>query len=415
MPAPIPAKFKPLMTLVKKITGKPGLALDLEQAKAFKAKDPETYSNYLALRKEFNAAWHQKLKSIVGSKPKPYPQVYTALEDAGFSGVLPQGFTGLIDAEGNFFTVAGEPIDGKPTVTNFPSVKMNPEPDDSDSHWIFQGIRPDGGAGAYFYTAEFNKHQSQVKFEKVRNLNLPAIRKRWLPKVKKFDPKVPQCIGSLILEILYQFTARIGTPGNSTLGISTLRVRNAKKTTQGISLSYLGKDSVKTVHKLLNSNPEHKIVIAALLPLIEDEEKKPTDNIFMVDTGDKFLKVTPAYVNRLWRACGGGDTTVHKIRTYTATHLFVDSLETAFAGSKRPKNQREAAALFKALAEKVGKVLNHVKRGSDGSQTVTGATALKSYIDAEAQIMYWRTLGLQLPKYLQKVAEGSGAAVAPAS
>jgi hypothetical protein len=54
---------------------------------------------------------------------------------------------------------------------------------------------------------------------------------------------------------------------------------------------------------------------------------------------------------------------------------------------------------FKAAAEKVGKMLNHVRRTTAGDK-VTGVTALNSYIDASLQIMYWEELGYPLPPKL---------------
>jgi len=66
-----------------------------------------------------------------------------------------------------------------------------------------------------------------------------------------------------------------------------------------------------------------------------------------------------------------------------------------------PKDERQAMDMFKKLAEAVGKALNHVRNGQQGTK-VTGATALQAYIDPLVQIEYWSTVGYRVPKSLEK-------------
>lgn len=398
MPA---APFPLLQKLVKKFTGRAGLSLTLDESKIYKEKYPEEYKEYLAARREYNAAWKAQMASFCEGKPHGhanYVALRTYLAKQGFPDVLPDGFTGLIDAKGDLFTTEGEPLIGKPTIANFPTIRMNPTYGDSDDNWVCQGIRADGTKGPYFYTKEFKQQTQREKFEKVKAIDLDAIRRKWLPYVKKFDITNAKNVGSVVLEMLYQFTARIGTPGNSTFGMCTIQVRHVHEVSGGLTIRYLGKDSVTAVHKLVNSNAEHKPLIKDILELIAD--KSPKEQVFTVTKGARRVNMSPAFVNKLWKANGGGDTTVHKIRTTRGTKLFYDEATALLAGPKRPKTQREAVAAFKVIAEKVGKLLNHVKRTANGEK-ITGATALKSYIDASLQVLYWHELGYPLPKYLQ--------------
>jgi hypothetical protein len=57
---------------------------------------------------------------------------------------------------------------------------------------------------------------------------------------------------------------------------------------------------------------------------------------------------------------------------------------------------------FKEIALKVGKALNHVRRGTDGSSSVSFNTALASYIDTNAQLEFFRHYELPLPAFLSK-------------
>jgi hypothetical protein len=58
-------------------------------------------------------------------------------------------------------------------------------------------------------------------------------------------------------------------------------------------------------------------------------------------------------------------------------------------------------AIYKKMGEAVGKALNHVRRGANGSR-VTGVTALANYIDPEVQIAFFTQLGFRPPKSLER-------------
>lgn len=397
--------------LLKELVGRSDTAMTPEEAARVRDVNPEKYKVYLGLRKEFNQSWKDALAAYIRKSGKhvvPFKEVNEYLRLNGIDHMLPVGFTGLVDDMGRFYTNKGKMIEGVPSAVNFPAVDMNPnygKPGGGD--WVFMAKRPDGSAGPYFYTSEFKKARSSAKFAKVGELakKIGSMRQKWMAQVKNFDPDNVNSVAATILEILYEFSARVGSVGNAaggsaTFGVSTLLVKHATITPDGsITLRYKGKDGVPTTHKITKATAEGRFLLSNLNDLMVD--KDPKERLFTVRKGNRVVPVSPAQVNQLFKACGAPqDTTVHKLRTLKGSTLFKAAMDEQFE-KKKPKDERQAMALFKALAEKVGKALNHVRNGAGGSK-VTGATALQAYIDPMVQLEYWNTLGFRVPRFLEK-------------
>jgi hypothetical protein len=400
-----------LEKLLRKLVGRKDTAMTPEEAVTVRDTDPDGYKQYLALRRDFNQSWKDALAAFVrksGKHTVPFKEANAFLRMNGIDHMLPVGFTGLVDDLGRFYTSKGKLIDGVPNAVSFPSITMNPNFGHANGgDWVFMANRPDGSAGPYFYTTEFKKGQSQSKFKKVGELStkIDGMRKKWMARVKNFAAEDPQCVAATILEILYEFAARIGSTGNSaggtsTYGVATLLVKHATITPDGnITLRYKGKDGVPTTHKITKTSAEGRLLIRNLNELLVD--KGPKDRIFTVTKGHRLTPITPAQVNQFFKACGAPEgVTVHKIRTVTGTKIFTELMSEQLS-KRKPKNEKQAMELFKKLAEAVGKKLNHVRNGANGSK-VTGATALQAYIDPVAQLEYWHSLGFRVPKSLEK-------------
>lgn len=400
-----------LTDMLLKLVGRKDTAMTPEEAAKVKEVQPEQYREYLGLRKEFNQAWRDALAGYIrksGKEKLPFKQVNEYLHLNGVEHMLPVGFTGLVDDMARFYTANGKMIEGVPSAVNFPSLTMNPNFGKADGgDWVFMARRPDGSAGPYFYTADFKKARSSAKFKKVGELakKIGGMRKRWLAKVMRFDIEEQQSVCAVVLELLYEFSGRIGSVGNaaggsSTFGMSTLLVKHATILPNGdITLRYKGKDGVPTVHKLTKLTPVGKALLKGMNELLVD--KGPKDRIFTYKKGSRQVPITAVAVNQLFKACGApADTTVHKLRTLKGSTLFKEAMEDMLS-KKMPKDERQAMEMFKKLAEMVGKALNHVRNGQAGTK-VTGATALQAYIDPLVQIEYWSTVGYRVPKSLEK-------------
>jgi hypothetical protein len=401
-----------LRQLVFQMVGRDDTALSMDEAKQVKELHPDLYKEYLVYRKEHNQVWKDAAVNYVrqsGHHTVPYEELLAYLHANGIDHMLPMGFTGQVDDLMRMYTNDGHMIDGVPNAVTFPEIMMNHnygKPGGGD--FVFQAMRSGGGPGPYFYTSDYKKAAAREKFAKVADLlpKLQSMQKKWFALVRKFNPSDIRCVAATVLEILYEFSARVGSVGNaaggsSTFGVSTLLVKHASVDSSGnIVLRYKGKDGVATMHRLMVNDPNQKFVCQALLHLMEG--KQPKDRLFTVlKPNGKFIPVSAAQVNTLFKSFGAPEgVTVHKIRTARGTALFNDLVAEIFE-KKPPKDEKQAMDVFKKISEQVGKLLNHVRRGQSGTK-VTGTTALANYIDVSAQIAYWRQLGYRIPKYLEK-------------
>jgi len=391
-----------LRKVVRQLSGRNDIALTTEESAVARDTYPELYKEYLALRKVFNQSWKNAMVDYIRSTGQtlvPYKDVLDHLDSLGVKYSMVKGFTGMIDDRGRFYTKNGDLIAGVPAAVNFPTVIMNK--DYPKTQWVFQSRRPDGSPGQNFYTEKFRQAQSKKKFSNVEKLSemMPAIRRKWFANVKSFNKEDPKCLASLILELLYMFSARVGTPGNSTYGIGTLLVKHIIPQANGnLLIRYKGKDGILHKHLLVDSDPEMRMSIDALIQLIDGKDIK--DKVFSV--GRK--PVGPASANALFKQLSGmPEITVHKIRTFRGTHLFKELMEQTMPKLEKKRNltEKQAMEIFKAMAAKVGKTLNHIRRGANGDK-VTGATAIGSYIDHSVSREFFEALGFRPPRVLEK-------------
>jgi hypothetical protein len=398
-----------LRRLVYEMVGRDDTALTLDEAKIAKESYPDVYKQYLAYRREHSRIWKEAAVSFVrnsGHNLVPYEELLDFLHVNGIDHMLPLGFTGQVDDLMRMYTNEGHLIDGVPNAVTFPSVEMNEDYGQADGgDFVFQALRGNGGPGPYFYTVDYKKAAARDKFARVSNLapKIEGMQRKWFQMVKRFKPDNISCVCAVVLELLFEFSARIGSRGNnaggkSTFGIATLLVKHLTVDPAGnVIIRYRGKDAVPAAHRLLKADPQQKFVIAALMQLMHG--KQPNDRLMTVVKGNRMLLVGGGAVNTYFHSLGAQDVTVHKLRTYRGTTLFTQLMEQAL--SRPIKDEAKAMAIYKKMGEAVGKALNHVRRGANGSR-VTGVTALANYIDPEVQIAFFTQLGFRPPKSLER-------------
>lgn len=394
-----------LLKLVPKLGGSKGAhTLTLEQSKAARLKNPELYAEYLANMRAFNLSWKSALDNYIrdsGKKTIPFKQAEAYLKSLGMDHTQSKGFTGNIDAHGNWYTSDGKEINGTPTAAMFPEVRMNT---DSKGSWVFQTVGLDGSLGNHFYTKDFGRKKAAEKFAKVKEFNVEATRKKWIPLIRSFDESSPNTVAAVIMELLYRTSNRVGTPGgNATggaFGMATVQVRHVYPQNDGsIKFIYSGKDNVRTVALIpANKDAIGKLVCQHVALLIQNKKPKEPVFTYLLKNGSR-KPVLPAVVNQYFKVMSGG-VTVHKLRAAKGSEIFTEYLDILFQ-KKKTMSPAEAMEFLKKGAMKVGKELNHVRRSAEGTQTITPATSLKSYIDPALQVKFFQHYGLPLPKYLE--------------
>jgi hypothetical protein len=404
---------KPISVIVKKLTGKPGVALSQEQVLQLKEKAPELHKEYLRLRKGFHSTWTDAVRNFVFESKKPtvpYAAVLKMLKDNKMEHTLPPDFVGRIDANGKLYTVTDKLINGVPG-PGF-GVVMNPNYDaKTDNGAVFTTVNPEGKISQYVYTVDYRKKANKQKFEKVAQLDkiIDDVHTKIVKSMRLMND-TPQCVAATVLEILYSFTARIGSAGNKadgkdTFGISTLRVNQTKFGPGQVLINYLGKGGVRHKHLIVASEgPEAKLMYLNLKRLVAGKE--PKDPVFTAVRNGRTVLCDQGMVNNWFRKFGApAGVTVHKLRHVQGNKAFRQLLEEnndKIFGRKKPLTQAEADKMLLALATKVGAMLGHV-RGVGKQEKATGATAIANYIDPGLMINYYERLNLRIPKFLTKV------------
>ena len=410
-----PSIFNKLKRLLKSVDY--SFPLTLNQAKELKADYPDIYTEYATLNKELNTALKALKITFIDSKGGicDYMDLYDFLAKKGLEKTIPYGFTGQIDSSLSWLW-EGEKLDSVPTANTYPIIEMN---ENNDGDWICKA-EPNTGSGAtrYLYTVDKRKQSSQHKFAIVDQLSkkIPIARKKWIALIKKQDINNADCISALVLELIFQTGARIGTPNNTTYGINT--VPNSAVTVyrdENIQFKYKGKDSVDTKYiikpkDLMGTKVNEKYlndtyIIPFLLKLKEDKdsiesarERNRTPFFSTKLKNGNYRLVPPTNTNKLLRRLvGDNNVHAHKIRTFIGTTLFKDLLEK----STKPKTQQAADKLWKKVTTDVGVKLNHIRNTKDGKKA-TGSTAVANYIDPMAQIAMFIDNGFRVPKVLEK-------------
>ncbi len=401
---------KALKKVVKVLTGKNDTVISISDVEKARSKK-EVYKEYLRLRKGFNEVWKNAIATYVRKSGKgkiPYQEVLKHLKQQGIKHNLHTNFDGLIDDQGRWYTTAGKLINGTPSPL-MPTLMMNKDynPKEDNSYVFKVSKLPPGQAEkdkfpVWYYTTEYKKGATKEKFETVEQLEkkIPTIRKTWLGYLKT-GSQHPRSVPATILEILYEYSARIGTGPNKHTGISSLQVKNVKIKQNGLVLKYLGKDQVPQLHVLLKNDPIQKFLIANILDYMKG--KKPNDMLFTVkNKGGKQLHVNAVMVNKFFRKLGAGDATVHKLRTLTGTKIFKDELvKLNLSKYKGKASESDAKKLLIKLAEKVGEQLGHMKTFK-GQAKVTGMTAIQNYIEPTAMLEMFKQLNVRPPHFLDK-------------
>jgi hypothetical protein len=276
-----------LLKVAKDLGFKGRTSLTVDEAKIAKATDPETYKVYLGLRRQFAQAWKAELSDFVrssGQKTVPYSSADKYLSKKGIEHSMPSGFTGKIDADGNWYTDKDQLISGVPASALFPSVVMNTS---GNGDWVFQAIRADGGLGNYFYAKDVVSKKNQDKFEFTGDFikKLPGYRKKWLANIKSpFDYGSIAAISSVVIELLYLSSQRVGTKvgGNEAgagFGMASILSKHVTIRENGSFLiSYKGKDAVPFKFILNPGSFPDKAICQVMKKLTEG--KAPRDPVF---------------------------------------------------------------------------------------------------------------------------------------
>jgi hypothetical protein len=382
----------------RKIFGKPEADLTVEDKNSLRDKKPEQYKVFLKLMRDINEGTKQATLSFVrqsGEKLVKATELVRYLKQNKIRSKVPEGFNGYVDENGAYYNTNKVKLDGAITGRLEANPKYDPE---LDNTYVFLHYPLFGtGQPQRIYTVEYRKEKAGKKFNTVDALikDLPAARKKWLHELKTGHYEDADTVSALILELIYETSARIGTAGQSGQGISTLVCKNyTSRGTGYFTLNYLGKSGVKQIHKIHTNKPEGKMMKGLLDSLVEG--KKPNDLIMTAQFGRAVKHVNGTYVNKYLRSLGVDQSiTLHKFRHARGTIVAGAVLDKAPAF--RGKSEAEINKWFIEAMKKVGEELGHVN-----GEKVTATTAIQNYIDPNLIKEWFEKVGARPNSTIQK-------------
>lgn len=262
---------------------------------------------------------------------------------------------------------------------------------EKEGGYVFQYKPGFGDTLQKVYKQSDVQQANQKKWKIVDKLisRLPTIKAGWQKLLKKDVP-----LGA-ILQFAYITSARIGTVGNTTFGISTLQARHFTWKGKSLIVKYPGKGqagkAVEQEHRI-EPNAETRDLLRYIKKRLSVVAK---NQIVFSDDGEP---VSNGEING-WLGRYIPGLTVHKFRHLRGTSLALEVLGKLKVPAKI--KQSDAQRLFKTAIERVSKALGHYNIRGDEVKISTG-TAIKSYIDPNVGIEWFRNLGLQIPKFLPK-------------
>jgi len=365
------------------------------------AKDPK-YKKILHARKLIRIVTADFIKQYCRARGSlvNYKQLYTAIEKEKLKHSLPRGFEGYIDEFGVLYTRFKKQIEGFPSDCD---VEMNSTYTAKDDCYIFSARSSLAKHSTYFYTNEYRQKAKKSKFAIVKKMgiDIDRLRSKWVEKLKITNPQFQEAV---ILELIYQTQARIGSNSNATLdkrtgvykktyGISTIKHKHFVIETDGsISFSYPGKAAFKgdTIHY-----QQHK-----LLPI--DKPAMQVINWFKKINGcnedSQVFSVSAVKVRKLLKDLGAPEgATIHKLRTLKGTTMMKEKIK----NHPFKTGKTTVSAVNKWLKEEaldVGIQLGHMS-----GEKYTASTAIAHYIDPVAMLKLYREARVAPPKTILKL------------
>ena len=367
--------------------------LTVNEMRDGKASNPKLIERYSELRKAFKANYLKSLMKFVRLSGKPLVDVARAkayLEAMGCN-YLPVGFVGKVDEQGKLYTTAGKALKG----TMFGRMQMNPAYDPKTDNTYYCKLV--GDMRGELRTVEFLKGNKAERYDLVDDFsdNIEHHRKNWLKGIDSLDPLTQEA--ACIVEIIHLTQARIGglnneNDGQPTFGISTLQVRHARITPQGLEMKYPGKKGTMQHHIIRPDSTINRKIIKLVKQYMAGKDR--TARIFTV--GGRPIK--PREVNNYLKSIGVS-VTVHKFRHAAATKTAKEMLAKSPFSAKNKPTQAQAERWIKEEAIKIGTMLHH-RTGSGDKQRTTSSTAIASYINPTVLKAWFVKLGLRAPKWL---------------
>lgn len=382
--------------LSKKFTGTSDIFITIDQAKAWREKNEESYKEFLGLKREINSVYKLELVKFFRNQGKPLMDINDVKKYLTSKGILfnlPEGYKGKLDEQGKLYTSDGVMLQATP------SGKVTMNTDYDGDNWYCKAS-PSGKGIQMYYTVEYRKSANKEKYEKVAQLGekINHIRDGWRKMYS--NPSMVDKAASILLELCYETSSRIGsekgnTAGEKTYGMSSIRVKHVVIKDSKVIIKFPGKKGVVQTYTIDKQGVWGTRIYNMLKNLCKNKAKD--DRVWTVDGTD----IKGSRINKILRNLGVPEGVgIHKFRTLQASKLAEQMLKNA-PFKRGEAKQGEVEKWIKEAAKSIGEKLGHSSNVGTDKEKVTGTTALGNYIDLQMQADFFSNLGLRLPNYLK--------------
>ena len=386
---------------------------------------------YATMRRDLGASYDKDLINFISSKNPSVVKIQDAYEHMTKLGYkihklpdVPKKIplkVGMYLGKAKFYTG-----DDRPLAQNIPSTakdfKLSARYDPKTGEGGYLTYTSDIAAGITRVYTESHLNKSSEKISSATQAvtnKIGSVLTRWKKDLTSIDPI--KKMGATASVMIYMTAMRVGArqtsaasqSGEATYGAISLRPTHISLRKNSIFLKYKGKAASKTgleQQHLIKVNPSDgltKRVYQNLEKLMEG--KKKTDLVFSVPSkvkGKKPIVLTyAAYIQYLKES--GYPAGPHKMRRVRGTNLMIDLLKkekfnlSVKAAGNLSRSQKEGEQfVIEKILTPIAILLGH----KSGTGATLWRTTVKSYVEPQPLIDFFKAQGLRLPKWLPKKA-----------
>ena len=409
--------------------------VSVETCRKIQAKDPEAYKNYQRAVRDRKHAGHLRIIEIfdeqgwfetVSSKT-----LKAKLKKEGLEDFLPRTFRGRLGVQPSgypltFYTNAGLELEAPPLndVVMNENYGMEEEGKEYKIHPVEDGTfycettAMVGESKTKYYTLAYKRRGRELKYETVQKLGVKIvdIRKRMIKHIRSKHRDT--WVRALMCLFIDATCARVGNPESArgpkkTFGVTTLLTKKHVRINEGkIIIRYKGKHNQPQRHVFALGIPDkhvaypYEALISEKLMILISEGR---EFLFTRSDGKPY---SPQQVNEYFtfkkthganglpEGGAGAPCTVHNLRNYHATKMFVEYAEklaktrkrmtyedvlAAYQGRSKTKTKSGKKGILEKIAKKLGN---------------TPSICRKSYIDPKEQVFFFKRWGYRPPESL---------------
>jgi len=418
-------KTKEMKRLKNKLFGTKALTIDL--IKNVSEKSPKLFKEFQQVIKDRKHAAQIRLIEIF-DKEDFFPTVDSEtlrprLKTEALDEFLPDDFKGQIGVQPagyplTFYTHQGLELEMPPLNNiiindNYGTAEQGKEYNIhpvEDGTFYCETEAVEGNTRTKYYTLEYKRRARKIKYDKVKKLaqDIANVRQRMLKHLMSKDRDT--WVRTLMCLFIDSHCARIGNSDSEkekkkTYGITTLLTKkHVRIKGDKIIISYNGKHCQKQKHELSIyrskkeklANPQDSLISDKLIELIAEKN----EYLFTRSDGNPFTPkqvndyftgpIEPDHDNGLPEGGAGSPCTVHNLRNYHATVMFIDEVN-SFNTDRTMASFADVLTTYKEIVDVIASHLGN-----------TAGICRKAYIEPAEQLLFFKQWGYRPPDMLKK-------------